>query len=86
MITRGVTHLNTRTFEGQGRDFIDGWPAEVEKEKVEEVEVKKVVKKMVEEVDKVPERLKRVFLQVVCWVELIRGWPGCWLYTHNPPA
>ena len=29
---------------------------------VEEVEVKKVV----EEVDKVPERLKRVFLQVVC--------------------
>ena len=38
----------------------------MEKEKVEEVEVKKVVKKMVEEVDKVPERLKRVFLQVVC--------------------
>ena len=29
---------------------------------VEEVEVKNVV----EEVDKVPERLKRVFLQVVC--------------------
>ena len=82
MITRGVTHLNTRTPEGQGRDFMDGWPAEVEKEMVEEVEVKKVV----EEVDKVPERLKRVFLQVVCWVELIRGWPGCWLYTHNPPA
>ena len=24
MITRGVTHLNTRTPEGQGRDFIDG--------------------------------------------------------------
>ena len=34
----------------------------MEKELVEEVEVKKVVK----EVDKMPERLKRVFLQVVC--------------------
>ena len=28
MITRGVTHLNTRTPEGQGRDFMGGWPAE----------------------------------------------------------
>ena len=66
----------------QHQNFMGGWPAEVEKELVEEVEVKKVVK----EVDKMPERLKRVFLQVVCWVKLIRGWPGCWLYTHNPPA